>query len=117
MSKFTTPIIEDNKVKNVIGYSTPQYGENNIVVVHKYFVDEELLAQSERENKCTSMFQYHSMINNIVGRVLTILDASIEDQKRLEALKTLVLQAIWSNENLITEIYKSVDKPEIFKVK
>lgn len=37
-----------------------------------------------------------SDINNLVGRMLTVVDASISDQEQRKALKDIVKQNVWS---------------------
>ena len=54
------------------------------------------------------------IIKYITGRVLTIIDASIQDKEQRKALKDIIEQAIYGNENN-SEIIKDILNQFFFK--
>lgn len=62
-------------------------------------------------------------INNLIGKILTLIDASVDDEKKQEALKSILKETIWdwatdwkifATEEQIEEIQKEAKKVDPF---
>jgi hypothetical protein len=60
------------------------------------------------ENKI-NLHQVQTVISDLEGKILTVIDASITDQKQREAIKSLLRQYIWGDFDKVRDWFYNQD--------
>lgn len=58
---------------------------------------------AESSEKKINLIQVQFLVSDLEGKILTVIDASITEQKQREAIKSLIKQYIWGDFDKIAE--------------